>query len=320
MEGHAHGWHASIGSAVVIADQFERDHAPGNLVLTASRWPTLALSPNDRPRKLPSSYALGAHMLGIVSFDDISERDDARRGKLMEPVGAKLAAEDHHLEIIAEQARFERRDVPALTYVDLLVTDPAGGDSRAVIELKTINERDFVDKWQDRPPLYPRVQCQCQMAITGDQWCYVGAIVMGYASIRLELFKEIRHSGMQQLLLDRAGEFMDMLRRGELPPMDESPSSYTVWAETAKLAEGETFKLLDPEAVDRAAIWRAAKDTARVSRETDEAAKAFFAARCGDAERIELLDGTIVTRKRIERKAYEVEASSYIQWRVRQNG
>jgi hypothetical protein len=288
--------------------EFDRDHAPGNRWLTASRWPALALPPPDRPRWLPSPYALAAHMAGLVPLNQ-GEKAHMRRGKLLEPVGARLAIEDHGLEIVAEQERVTREDVPALAYIDL-------GTTTGRVELKTVNQRDFERDWNDRPPLYPRTQAQCQMAITGDEWCYVGAIVIGYAEIRLELFEERRHGGMQTLLLDRAGEFLEVLRRGDLPPMDESESSYRAWAETASFAQGERVKLMDPEAIEHATAWRLAKYGAKASREVDERCKAWFAARCGEAATIELLDGTVIKRSRVERKAYEIKAGSYVTWRL----
>jgi hypothetical protein len=289
-------------------DRFIADHAPGAKWITASRWPALVLGPADRPKWMPSPYALGCHMLGTAPFDD-GEKAHLRRGKLLEPVGARLAIEDHGLKLIAEQERVTREDVPALAYIDLTTEN-------ARIELKTLNERDFLEKWNGRPPLGPRVQAQAQMVITGDEWCYVGAIVLGYMEIRLELFEERRHPAMGQLLLDRAGEFLEILRRGDLPPMDESASSYAAWAETARFAEGERLRLLDPEAITRSQEWRLARKGAKLARQTDEECKAWFAARCGEAEIIELPDGTTINRKKINRDGYSVQPSSFVQWRL----
>jgi hypothetical protein len=289
-------------------ERFAADHAPGNRTLTASRWPALALPPDARPAWLPSPFALGAHMAGLVPLDQ-GEKAHLRRGKLLEPVGARLAAEDYGLEIVAEQERVERSDIPALAYIDL-------GTTQGRVELKTVNDRDFA-QWNGKPPLYPRTQAQCQMAITGDEWCYVGAIVIGYMEIRLELFEERRHDGMQDLLLDRAEEFLRTLERGDLPPMDEAPSSYAAWAAMMTLAEGETIRLLDPESVERAAAWRSAKAAASEAKKIDEASKAWFATRCGDAETIELPDGTVLKRARVSRDGYAVAPTSYIQWKLK---
>lgn len=290
-------------------DRFVTDHAPGNRVLTASRWPSLVLPPEQRPAWLPSPYALACHMAGLAPFDQ-GEKAHLRRGKLLEPVGARLAAEDYGLEIVAEQERVERADIPALAYIDL-------GTRQGRVELKTVNERDFEREWNGKPPLYPRTQAQAQLAITGDDWCYVGAIVIGWMEIRLELFEERRHDGMQELLLDRASEFLRTLERGDLPTQDESQSSYAAWSAFAQIAEGEKIRLLDPEAVERAAEWRAAKAAGSQSSEIDKACKAWFASRSGEAETIELVDGTVISRKRVARKGYEVKSSSYVNWKFK---
>jgi hypothetical protein len=294
--------------------QFYDDHKPGNRALTASRWPALVLPPDARPKWLPSPFALAAHMTGLVPLDQ-GEKAQMRRGKLLEPVGARLAVEDFGFEILAEQERVERVDIPALSYIDLIAKTPTHPNVK--IELKTVNDWDFDRDWGDKPPLYPRTQAQCQMAITGDEWCYVGAIVLGFASISLRLFEEPRHEGMQSLLLDRAGEFLRTLERGDLPPQDETLSSYAAWAAMATLEEGETIYLSDPAAVERAAAWRAAKAAASEAKKVDEASKAWFAARCGEAERIELPDGTGLQRTRVSRDGYAVAPTSYIQWKFK---
>lgn len=248
-------------------------------------------------------------MAGLAPLDQ-GEKAHLRRGRLLEPVGARLVVEDYGMKVVAEQERVERTDIPALSYIDLRTM-------QGRIELKTVNQRDFERDWVGRAPLYPRTQAQCQLAITSDAWCYVGAIVIGWSEIRLELFEERRHAGMQQLLLDRAGEFLRTLERGDLPPQDETSSSYAAWSAFATIAGGETIRLLDPEAVERAAKWRDAKSAGIVSKQLDEECKAWFAARCGEAETIELPDGTQISRKRVARNGYQVQPSTYINWRVR---
>jgi hypothetical protein len=289
-------------------DRFVADHASGNRTLTASRWPSLALPPAARPAWLPSPYALAAHMVGLVPLD-AGDNAHLRRGKLLEPIGARLATEDYGMEIVAEQERVERADIPALTYIDLAT-------KQGRVELKTVNDRDFERDWVGRPPLYPRTQAQCQMAITGDEWCYIGAIVIGYMEIRLELFEERRHDGMQDLLLERAGEFLQMLERGDLPLPDATESSYRAWSATAELTKGKSALLAEVEAVERAARWRQARADAKVAEAIEEACKLWFMANSpAGAERIELLDGTIVKRTATNRKGFIVEPTRSITWK-----
>lgn len=289
--------------------QFQQDHAAGNMAISCSRWPALVLPPADRPKWLPAPLALALHMRGDRPLE---EADNAamRRGRLLEPIGVTLLSEDHGLVVTATQERVERADVPALGYIDAR-TD------HGFVELKTVDEHRFRMAWNGHPPLYARTQAQAYLAITGEDACFVGAIVVGYGELRLELFRERRHLGMEGLLLDRAGEFFETLRRGDLPPMDESVSSYAAWAETASFAKGERQRLLDPEAVDRASEWKLAKEASKRFRETDEACKVYFAARCGEAETIELLDGTLIERRRVERRGYEVQPTNHVTWRIK---
>lgn len=294
-------------------DRFAADHAPGAMKLSASRMPCLVLPPEHRPSWMPSPYAYGAHLLGLAPLPD-GDNAMTRRGRRMELVGEVCAVEDHGLTVLGRQVRHELEAVPAVTYLDLVT-------SRAPLELKTVERRDYERKWDGRPPLHVRTQAQAQAWIGGFDLILIGAIVVGsYREPTLEIYEEPVHAGMQALMRERCEIFMAGLRGGRLPAMDESASSYGAWAEMAQFVEGERLRLLDPEAIERAREWRLAREGAKLARETDDACKAWFAARCGDAETIELADDTLITRKRIERRGYTVEPGSSITWRLKVNG
>lgn len=299
---------------MAMADaRFIADHAPGAMKLSASRIPALVLPPEHRPSWMPSPFAYGAHLLGLAPLPD-GDNAMTRRGRRMELVGEVCAVEDHGLEVIGRQVRHELEAVPAVTYLDLVT-------SRAPLELKTVERRDFERKWDGRPPLHVRTQAQAQAWIGDFDLILIGAIVVGsYREPTLELFEEPVHPGMQALMRERCEMFMDGLRAGRLPEMDDTGASYHAWSAMALFNEGERMRLLDPEAVERAKEWKLAKEGAKLARETDDACKVWFAARAGDAETIELLDGTLITRKRIERRGYTVEPCSSVQWRLKTNG
>jgi hypothetical protein len=293
-----------------VADaQFVADHALGSMTLSASRIPALVLPPEHRPAWMPSPYAYGAHLLGLAPLPD-GDNAMTRRGRRMELVGEVCAVEDHGLTVLGRQVRHELEAVPAITYLDLVT-------SRAPLELKTVERRDFERKWNGRPPLHVRTQAQAQAWIGGFDLILIGAIVVGsYREPTLELFEEPRHEGMQALMRERCEIFMTGLRRGELPEMDATASSYATWSALTEFAEGERLRLIDPEALQRAADWRLAREGAKLSRETDDECKSWFAAKCGAAEIIELPDGTTINRKKITRDGYSVQPSSFVQWRL----
>jgi hypothetical protein len=121
---------------------------------------------------------------------------------------------------------------------------------------------------------------------------------------------------MQELLLDRCGEFMADLRAGRLPPPDESESSYSAWSAMAQFAKGETQLLAEPEAIDRARMWRQARADAKAAAAIEDSQRLWFATRAPDgAERIELLDGTVLSRTATNRKGYTVAPGRTVSWR-----
>jgi hypothetical protein len=291
-------------------DRFAADHAPGAMKLSASRIPCLVLPREHRPSYMPSAFAYGAHLLGLAPLPE-ADNSLTRRGRRMELIGEVCAIEDHGLDVIGRQVRHELETVPAVTYLDLVT-------SRAPLELKTVEQRDFDRKWAGRPPLHVRTQAQAQAWIGGFDLILIGAIVVGsYQEPTLELFEEPAHPGMQALMRERCETFMDDLRRGVLPPMDEAPSSYTAWSATAHFANGAATLLAEPEAVERAARGRQARADAKAAEAVEEACRLFFMANAPtDAERIELLDGTVIARKAIDRKGFEVKPSRIVQWKI----
>ena len=290
-------------------DRFAADHAPGAMVLSASRIPCLVLPPDQRPRYMPSPLAYALHLRGDVP---LSGADDGRtrRGKRLEPLGESCAVEDHGMVVLGRQVRAARDDIPAVTYLDL-VTD------RGPLELKTINESALA-AWTPRPPLHVRIQAQAQAMIANVQLVLIGALVIDwFGEFRMEVVEEPAHSGMQDLLLERCGKFMDVLRAGDLPPPDESESSYRAWSAMAHFAKGETALLAEPEAVERAARWRQARADCKAAEAVEEACRLYFFANApSDAERIELLDGTVIARKAIDRKGFEVKPCRIVQWKI----
>jgi hypothetical protein len=296
------------------ADRFAAEHGPGAMVLSASRMPCLVLPLEQRPRFMPSPLSYALHLRGDVPLPG-SDNSRTRRGKRLEPLGEACAVEDHGLTIVDRQVRVEMPELPALTYLDLMTADGVP------LELKTVNEDTFERLWTPRPPLAVRVQAQAQAMIANVELVLIGALVIDwYGEFRMELFEEPRHSGMQALLLERSREFMEALVAGELPPPDESESSYAAWAATARFAKGETVLLAEPEAVERARRWRQARADLKAAQAVDEASRMWFSCHSPqDAERIELLDGTVVKRTVSERRGYTVAPGRSVTWRLEED-
>ena len=289
-------------------ERFAADHAPGAMVLSASRIPCLVLPPDQRPRHMPSPLAYALHLRGDVPLDG-GGNSRTRRGKRLEPLG-EGCAEDHGLIVLDRQVRHERADIPALTYLDLVT-------NRGPLELKAINENALASGWSPRPPMHVRIQAQAQAMIANVELVLIGAIVLDwYGEFRMEIYEEPAHAGMQKLLLDRCGAFMDTLRRGDLPPPDESASSYRAWSAIASFDNRASVRMVDPEAVERAARWRQARADFKAVEAIEEAQRLWFMSNAPHgAERLELLDGTIVRRTATNRRGFVVEPTRSITWK-----
>jgi len=278
-----------------MADQFQIDHAPGNRVITASRWPSLVTPPEHRPAWMPSPLALALHMTGEAPLE--AEGSHLRLGKLMEPVGEACLREDYGMTLDAVQPRYERPDVPALCY-------PDGRAGDALVEFKYLlgGERQYVEQWSDGPPLHVRAQAQAQALISGLGRVYIVPIIIGYG-VRIEMFEEPADPNVAEVLLDAVRQFMAILDRRELPAADATPSSYEALMRTLRIQPEKRVTLDSPETAAIVQAWRATRQERLDAEKIEEIAKRRLAADAGDASEIHLADGSVVRRTSVTRKA-----------------
>lgn len=280
-----------------VAGQFAADHAPGAMKLSASLWPCLVLPPEHRPQWLPSPYSYGLHLRGDAPLPE-GDVKTLRRGKLLEPVGKVLLLEDRGIEINHEQARRERRDVPALCYLDGM----AYGTTWAV-EFKSMPERIYRDQWDGEPPWYPRIQAQAQMAIDAElAGVLIVPIVISYAGNPdiPAIYEEPRDDQAGAMLVEQGQAFLEMLRAGELPAPDETVASYDALMKVLKIQPQETIELADAEALDQFRVWQMAKAQKSGGQRLEEAAKRYFALRAGNAAVIEIPGMGRIKRKQVD--------------------
>lgn len=291
---------------------FEDRHSAGSMRVTASVWPTLVLRPEDRPKWLPSPFAYAAHLSGKAP---LPEPDVVvRRGKLLEPVAYQLLAEDHGLEVPEDQRQvwLEHAELRAGATVDGLA-DGCG------IEIKTVDDRDYRDKWQPYPPLYPRMQAQCAMACDPSIEAFrIVALRLGYKTVAAEVFVEPRRPAVIQKLEDAAGQFLEMLARDELPDPDPSPSTVAALAKVIALDPDAEIDLSeDMEALVRAERWRQARADRIAAEKVEDAQEMWFRARMRAAS-VARVGPLMVTAKDVARKAYNVAPSTSRQYSLKE--
>jgi hypothetical protein len=285
--------------------------------MTSSRVPCLVLPPELRPRWMPSPLSLAQHMLGIVAIE--AEGKVLRRGKLLEPVGKVLLAEDFGIELVAEQVRYELPDLPAACHVDGVIR-PDGED--VLVEMKSMPDRVYPEQWADGPPLHVVVQVQFQLALAEVERAIVMPITVDYAGgFEVPQLHELRYDqSIIDLLLTTSREFLNMLRAGELPAPDETVASYEAIMRTLKIQAQKTVVLNDERSAEMFRDWQVDRRRLRAGETGDEAAKRYFAARVGDAAVVELPGVGRIERKQVVVPAEKVLRAAYTktQWNLKE--
>lgn len=295
---------------------FERDHAPGNMTISASRWPSLVVPPEHRPSWMPSPLALALHMTGQAPLEASGAHLD--RGRDMELVGERKLARERGIMVVERQPRFEAPAIPALCYPDGLVEDIGGGET-ALVEFKTPVGGDM-EAWGAGPPLHVRAQAQAQTIISGHRRVLIVPIIVGYASVEIEVYEEVADPDTHAIMLDAAGEFLDMLKRGDLPAPDATPSSYEAMCRSLRIKPERRIHLPDDFSeidgllwTERRRQWEKARAARLAAQKIEEAHKLAFAEVAGDAAWIDLDDGTMIKRTwvagRVETKPREIRPS-----------
>lgn len=309
-------------------DQFEADHAPGNLTLTASRVPPMVLPREELASYDPSPLAIALHALGRVPIE-ISDPDPLALGLLEmghidEEYGDRLLAKRGY-EVTVHQPRLERTaddlGFNLIAYPDAILDTP---DGLVGVEYKRLagGKRQYEEQWAAGPPLRHIAQVEAQMiASQGSSKQPLSAVVL------VPLIIE-RHSvttspvwieanpERQAAIITACQKWWAIIVGGGLPAPDASRSSYEALLATTKLAAGKRLTIDTMEAVERAASWRQARRDRLAAEKVEDAARNWFAARAADAEWLDLPDGSSIKRTfiegRIETKPRTVRPS----WRM----
>lgn len=268
-----------------------------------------------------TAYGLWALKSGRFS-EDPEETAPMRRGRLLEPVAVEVLREDHPEWIFEPYPHgFYYREPESRIGCtpDLLVRDQLG--RRGSIQIKTVEPSIFRRAWKDddgeiAPPLWVVVQAIVEAYLTKVEWVAVAPMVVGFG-LEVPLIQVPIHAGIVDRLKSEVAAFWRAVETGTAPDPD--------YARDGRLLE----KLFDPSAeiidlsqdnalpalADERATLSASKNRAEERLKT---IKGEFMAKLGSAAAGRLADGRLVTAKRINRKAYSVEPSSYVNLTVKE--
>lgn len=200
-----------------------------------------------------------------------------------------------------------------LASLDRIRKDP---DDKRIVELKTCNPFT-ADEWgeegTDQIPRTYIVQVQHQMAVTGYDLADV-AVLIGLADFRI--YTVPRCQPLIDVMIEREREFLDKVQ-SRTPP--EPDWRHHVTLDTIRLLfgiEDETIHL-DETAIDLVNRHEEAKARESAAKSDKDRAKAELLYMMRTASRAELLDGTVLSRKEVHRKAYHVKETSYLDFRIK---
>jgi len=161
------------------------------------------------------------------------------------------------------------------------------------------------------PPEY-MLQCAHYLAVSGYDVWHLAACIGGN---RLEVFHVERDAEMIDLIEQGEAEFWSHVERREAPPLDyRHPTAIPLLRRMYPNTNGETVKLpAEAEALHYARLDFV--EQSQLFEKGADAAKARIMHLMGEASIGLLPNGGGYTRKIIERKAYEVEAMKYVDFR-----
>jgi hypothetical protein len=276
-----------FGLQVYAPGEFERVHAAGSGILTASLIPAIF-----GYSSFAGPYATAAHLLGSVALPS-GDNPLAQRGRDLEVITAKKLRDAGYRMLRPRLGMYARhpRIANFLSTPDSLVWLPNQTDRRDLHEGKVVARGKFKREWADGPPLPVHLQHQGQYACCeGAERGLITALVIGEHVLELHRFPTERNPGAIKVIENAAEALLEKLARGELPEPDTHPTAAPVLqalhpyddSKPAVTLTGTNFV----QGIKMADKWKAAADARKKAEKEEKEAKAWFAAKALGAPRV----------------------------------
>jgi putative phage-type endonuclease len=254
-----------------------------------------------------TAYELWAEKTGKVAPTNNIDNPRMRRGRLLESVGADLAAEAMPGAVVEHNTsncywRDSALRIGATP--DLLATDERG---LGTVQLKSVEPSVYARNWLDgEPPFWIALQALTEANLTGSQWAAVGALRIGHG-VDFDLVPVPLHAGAWQALLDAVGAFWRSVET-DTPPVPDYARDGAVIAALHPVSLGTTIDLSsDNELIHALAEREEAKGLLKGLEEQIESFDALIRHKLGEHE-IGLAGDYRVTLRTEQVKAYTVQA------------
>jgi putative phage-type endonuclease len=225
-------------------------------------------------------------------------------GSLLEPLIRQRYADQTGRVVRVPDTIWSERFPWMLAHLDG-VTDCGRG-----LECKTARSAEgWGEPGTDEIPQQYLIQVQHCMIVTGIEVFDVRVLIGGSEE---RMYEVPADRELQELIVEGEHAFWGHVARREPPPVDlNAPNAYRVVRSLYRGTDGRTLQA--DEALE---AWRIvmeqAYDNASNYKAVAEQAKAHLLWAMGDASMLTFADGRMMLRKEVKRKAYTVEASTYI--------
>jgi predicted phage-related endonuclease len=184
----------------------------------------------------------------------------------------------------------------------LIIGEPRG---TGVLEVKTASAFKR-EEWEDEPPLLYQVQAQHLMVVLGIDWASFAVLIGGQKFAWCDVERNERFCAY---LVEKEGEFVDRVRRGDPPPPDASDSTREVLLKLYPKDNKETVELdIPPQVAERR---RALKEEEKRVEAELQAIDNKLKAAIGNATIGLLRDGTVFSWKWQHRDGYVVQPTEF---------
>jgi predicted phage-related endonuclease len=265
-----------------------------------------------------TAYELWALKTGLLP-EDTETNEAMERGVLLEaPVVKVLQQRRPEWRVTQAHQYFRDPSIRLGATPDAYADCPERG--RGLIQVKTVESSVFRDQWKQggviEPPMWIAIQAIVEAHLTGRKWCAVAVLEVGWGA-KLHVLDVPLHAGLIDRIRAETVAFWRAIEEGRAPAPNFAKDADVI-RRTWRGIEGDPVDLSGdnelPALLDQREQLSLAKNAAekRLKEINAEILFKLAGAPCGTCA-----DGRLITAKTVQRKGYTVEASSYVDLRVK---